>query len=432
MSSLSTTKVSYVPQEAWINVYAFAGFAGTCALSATCKKLRQYFLSMRWNLVTSHFPGMTPPEINTAAQLKEHYVALAMSRSAHATILAEPCIDVFSNLYRHVATDALATNQDGSVVCSADSDHVLRVWNAQTHEMLFELNTEKKVLGVALSSHADRLVFETDNQEIQIWDLITKTQIALYSNCSLMQTSADTNRLAFVSNDTNLEVLNFCHESKAYKADSVRTAEEQNELSLQKFCSLKMHPSGNTLISGSTKGSLIYWDLNLDTYQCNFYEFGQKAREIQISNNEQWIVAHMGDDRLMYWNLVTNVKETNISFALNGWKNITSFKIDNQLQRVLIGRRIGQIDYWEPLRRCILKTFWHSSPTWMADCLALSPDGKIGISAGSLLLKFWNLVPAQSKGPIPVGLGVFSMSRPYNHPQIIKNGTRLLELLNVG
>jgi WD40 repeat protein len=302
---------------------------------------------------------------------------------------------------------SMALNPDNTLLAAAGVDGVW-LWNTKTlmpvtqmpvpdstlfNNPVVKFSPDGRVLAVG-SLASDGSGF--DQGQIVIWNVATKT----LSSTLKMNQSNEPRDMAF---SLNGDVLSICDGSQQIQLWDVTSKTQIGTLvdpnPNAAIISLAMNPSGGNLLSGDINGKISIWDLSLQKSIGQLISDGNYATlSIAISPNGQLAITANGDNAVRLWDLATGKIVGTPLYAQSSVVVTVNFSPDNQT--FASGSEDGTIALWStvsshPIVRS-LPVPKNSTNTYEND-LSYSSDGKLAaLESSNQTLRIWNVSTNES------------------------------------
>lgn len=249
-----------------------------------------------------------------------------------------------------------------SLIASADFAGVVRLWNAQTGEMVSQLNgysENKAIWGLVFNAEITRL-FATGNAGWLVWNLTTGTEMV-----------ASQSRIAL--NPENLLGLVWRDDGELGLWDLNSGAETtQLDSSLGEIRSVCWSPDGNIILAGDEFGAIQGWDIH--SGQSLFQSAGHTGPIFYLTwiSGTSQVLSTSTDGRMILWDIEAG-EQIAVYEGHIGPLGAIDLNLDEQ-RLVLANQFTGRsLEIWDLDNRDSLKVIDVYSDT--VERLAFSPDG---------------------------------------------------------
>lgn len=195
---------------------------------------------------------------------------------------------------------AAAVSQDGKWLLAGGDDHVVRMWNCQSEELLHELRGHHDwIRSIQIQADGKIAASSSDDGEIIIWNLqdgslmrrLTPSHKAIYSLC-------------FVPHSSTLAAGG--HEGKIWLFDA-NTGEEVARLEGPgpEIRSIACSSAGTILAAASRSGKLQWWDLETKESLHQFDADDRRIRCIAFSPDDTQVATGGDGEEIKIWDVLT-------------------------------------------------------------------------------------------------------------------------------
>lgn len=287
------------------------------------------------------------------------YDTLEARRSLLLGLVSNPYLVTFLHGHEAVVRTA-AVSPDGRMFASAGDDRTIRVWDAETQQLLFEPLTghTDTIWKVTFSPDGRWLASASHDHTIRLWDLSQSDQpIVLEGHTDKVWDvafSPDGRWLASASSDGKVLLWDISLEVPVPKTLSAHSAT---------VYTVEFSPDGKLLASGGEDLTIILWDLT-------DVQTAEALNATILSGHQNWILT--------------------LAFSPDG-SALASSGPENE------------VILWDVAARTALGKFHTNHSDWVRD-IAFSPDGQRLLTASAdNSIRVWNLSSAQLAQPPLVG-----------------------------
>lgn len=290
---------------------------------------------------------------------------LSVDLRAQADEISE--VDDPSTLYAHEGgVPSLVFSPDGKVLASGGHDHVIRLWNPLTGELVNTLQIEldpmfepdldfRSIMGIAFSPNGRYLAAGLRDRTVRLFDMTNKMQIAMLRG----------------------------------HTGGIR--------------SVAFSPDGKVLASAGHDSTVRLWDVKTFKEIKVFNVLsGTVGWFVAFSLNGKYIVSNGGADAAVVWDIETGKQLRQFSFltrAMDGafGANVAAFSPDSRylVAGTLVssgkvsGQYIGSIHLWEITTGKELRTFDKYGGSVRPPNIVFTPNGKYIVSSGRYGPNVW-------------------------------------------
>jgi small GTP-binding protein len=236
----------------------------------------------------------------------------------------------FDRIYR------LAWSPDGTILATPSRDYSVRLWNAETGELLYSINEHSHVNCVAWSPDGRRLAIGADNNTIQIWDINNNYEIlkmkgvfgnvwclswspdgqllASATDASLLIWYIDTGELYYSIDNYNFKGIARCvawsPDGKTLAAgcgncvvllDNVIHKTEIIAVDNSNIKTISWFPDGRRIAWGGDKGIIKIWDFANNRHLAILEGHNDSVICISISHDGNLLASKSIDDSVRLW-----------------------------------------------------------------------------------------------------------------------------------
>jgi WD40 repeat protein len=279
---------------------------------------------------------------------------LALLLALEANALPNPPIEARSSLAQvavargtskrligsEAANTSVAISADGRFVAAGSTDAVVRVWDANTSELVYTLAGHGgDVESVAFSADGAWLVSSASDFTAILWDMSDGTEERRFEG----------------------------------HTGTIRQA--------------LFAPDGQTLLTASGDGLVLVWDVATGAQTASFAEHGASVLAMALSSDGRYVLSGSRDGRVLYWELATGTVIHNLSSAEG---SINDVDISADGTRALIAKGGGGLSLWDLTTGAFVRSF--IGATEEVQTAEFTPDGQHIISGtldGTML--YWSV-----------------------------------------
>ncbi|KIJ49834.1 hypothetical protein M422DRAFT_246201, partial [Sphaerobolus stellatus SS14] len=285
---------------------------------------------------------------------------------------------------------SVAFSPDGQRVVSGSNDKTIRIWNAETGQLVsgpFE-GHEGLVRSVAFSPDGQRVVSGSDDKTIQIWNAETGQLVSGpfkgHEDWVLsVAFSPDGQRVVSGSNDKTIRIWN---------AETGQLVSGPFEGHKDWVWSVAFSPDGQRVVSGSNDKTIRIWNTETGQLVSGPFE-GHEVRSVAFSPDGQRVVSGSNDKTIRIWNAETGQL---VSGPFEGHEDVVrSVAFSPDGQRVVSGSHDQTIRIWNAeTGQLVFEPFEGHEDLVLS--VAFSPDGQKVVSGSSAkTIRIWNAETGQ-------------------------------------
>ncbi|NEN87793.1 MAG: WD40 repeat domain-containing protein [Okeania sp. SIO3H1] len=314
---------------------------------------------------------------------EEQFPEANLGTQSHPTL---PSIHTFRRHKKVVCS--VGFTSDGKTLFSSNDDGTVLFWEVARRNLQKEIVREKPGWVVAHLSQDDQKLFTASAyQSIKVWDAHTGKLFYELSKehseqISGFVVSPDGSKLISSSRDQTVKIWQL----ETNGARVMRTLSEHQGL----VYTLAVTPNWDTLATGGTDKKILIWELpiNNDKFLTLKHPNPSFIKALAFSSDGKMLVSGGDDQTICVWD-----KETwNLKFSLRGHTGaIWSLAISPDNRFLASGSDDGEIKVWNLSTGTLITTL--TEHTDMITTLAFSPDNQI-LASGSddKTIKIWPII----------------------------------------
>jgi WD40 repeat protein/serine/threonine protein kinase len=244
-----------------------------------------------------------------------------------------------------VVVFALAWRPDGERIATAGSDgrrHTVKVWDARTGELIFQLPTGPEYTAVAFSPDGRRLVTGRVNGGVQVWDAETGDVVGTLANLDAevraVVFSPGGEQLATTSPPGQVKLWDATHLNKGQKARVTLSAQVPKP-----SVNVAFSPDGQLLATGGERNTVKIWDLQSGKFQ-TLWGHGGEVYTVAFSPDGRWVASGGEDSSVKVWDSHTG----EVVHTFRGHTGLViSVAFSRDGLRLLSGSRDTTVKVWD-------------------------------------------------------------------------------------
>ncbi|GMR20486.1 MAG: hypothetical protein BMS9Abin36_1081 [Gammaproteobacteria bacterium] len=275
---------------------------------------------------------------------------------------------------------SLAFLMDGSLLASASTDGVVKLWNVETGAAMGEIGTAQHASAALAVSPDGKILALPDNQfSIALWDAEANEQIGRLSGhkntLRYMAFAPDGKTLVSVAADKQLIFWDVTSQKPKRQL-----AEFEHELN-----ALAVSGNGRLLVTVDDNGTLVYWDMKTAQRLSHIETRADGLNAVVFSPDGRWMAAAGGGGFIKAWS--TGINRDDRSF-IGIKKRVTAIAYSPDNKWLLSAGEDNTISMWRLDTGELVKTLSGAERDLQA--LVISADGKLLASAGDdALIRIW-------------------------------------------
>ncbi|KAF5367685.1 hypothetical protein D9758_009894 [Tetrapyrgos nigripes] len=234
--------------------------------------------------------------------------------------------------------NCIALSADGQRVVSQSDDKTIQIWNVETGEEEKKLEGHSGwVTSVAFSADGQRVVSGSFDKTIRIWNVETgEEEKKLEGHSDWVRSvafSADGQRVVSGSHDKTIRIWN------------VETGEEEKKLEGHSdwVTSVAFSADGQRVVSGSEDKTIRIWNVETEEEEKKLEGHSDRVTSVAFSADGQRVVSGSHDKTIRIWNVETGEEEKKLEGHSNSVISV-AFSADGQ--RVVSGSHDKTIRIW--------------------------------------------------------------------------------------
>ncbi|KIM23596.1 hypothetical protein M408DRAFT_332227, partial [Serendipita vermifera MAFF 305830] len=291
-------------------------------------------------------------------------------------------------LLGHTSTvQSVAFSPDGRRIVSGSDDMTIRVWDAETGEVVagpFQGHIER-VNSVSFSPDGRRIVSGSDDMTIRVWDAETGEVVAgpfqgHIGRVNSVSFSPGGRRIVSGSDDMTIRV---------WDAETGEVVAGPFQGHMGRVNSVSFSPDGRRIVSGSDDWMIRVWDAETGEVVAGPFE-GHTAlvRSVAFSPDGQRIVSSSFDRTVRIWGVETGEK---VASPFEGHTNLVdSVAFSPNGRRIVSGSADQTVRIWDAeMGEAVARPF-EGHTAWISS-VAFSPDGRRIVSGSdNKTVRVWN------------------------------------------
>lgn len=274
--------------------------------------------------------------------------------------------------------NVMTVSKDNKYLASAGNNKIIKIWDiASNKEYRTISGTDGRIDQLAFSSNNISLAGTTGHGELIIWNVVTG-EIEFETTCN-----SGFKGLSFYNNGTELIFLD---ENLNMVTVNLKT-KKQTVLSKDIYVVSMVVDKGNQIVySMGIKGELVYFDLKTNSQIKSVKVFDKvnfSYTAAKISADGRYIVNAYGDDKIR----VFDTKVDKFIYQSSKYKaKIMTFEMDAIKPMIYFTLHTGEVIFFNYLKQ--KKTHSYKDDSFIANCMATYPAGKILLVANYNVIRF--------------------------------------------
>jgi serine/threonine protein kinase len=279
---------------------------------------------------------------------------------------------------------AVALNPAGTQVASGGLDDTIRLWNAQTGELLQVLTGHRKpVNSLAFSPNGQWLVSSSDDNTIRVW--------TVHNGTLLRELTGHTRDVNSVAIHAEGKLLVSGGEDRSVRVWNLQTGELLRVFSgmgMGMVRSIAISPDAQRIASGSFDHQIKLWDLNTGELARPFIKGHFNAvNALVMSPNGRMLISASKDKTIKVWDLTTG-ETTRVLAEHTDAVNALAIAPDGEF--LVSGSSDKTVRLWSLSSGKVIRTFNEHANA--VNAVAISRDRRMIVSGGSdNAVKIWQI-----------------------------------------
>ncbi|KIM20243.1 hypothetical protein M408DRAFT_308850 [Serendipita vermifera MAFF 305830] len=268
--------------------------------------------------------------------------------------------------------NSVAFSPDGRRVVSGSDDKTIRIWNIETGELIIEpfQGHESGISSVSFSPNGKRIVSGSWDKTVRIWDaevgeIITRPLVGHKDGVNSVAFSLDGRRVVSGSNDQTVRI---------WDAETGHLVTKPLQGHKDIVTSVALSPNGRHLVSGSNDKTVQIWDTEtgeLVTPPLEGHEGGVTC--VTFSSDGRRVVSGSNDRTIRIWDAETGQPVTR---PLESHSDIVAFvAFSSDGRRIISGSWDKTVQVWN-VETDELDTLTSDGHNDGVSSVAFSPDGR--------------------------------------------------------
>jgi WD40 repeat protein len=274
------------------------------------------------------------------------------------------------------AIDSVAISSDGQTLISGSSDSTIKIWDLKTGQQRTTLTDQTYPVNNFVAINPDGQTLISGSLDLKIWDLKSgalKTSLTGHSNwVNSIVISSDGQSLISGSSDGTIKIWDL-------KTSSLKTTLNEPSGAVS---TVAVSADGQTIASGSgtlltpnSDNTIKIWDVKTGSVKTTLSGHSEQVNSIAISPDGQTLVSGSRDNTIKIWDLKTGSLKTTLT---GHGASVSSVAISPDGQMLVTGSEDNTVKVWN-LKKAELETSLtgHNSAV---SSVAISPDGQTVVS----------------------------------------------------
>ena len=292
---------------------------------------------------------------------------------------------------------SVSFSPDGTTLASGASDDEVKLWDVATKQNIATLQGHRdNVRSVSFSPDGTTLASGSSDDTVKLWDVATGTNTATLdghtSSVTSVSFSPDGTTFASGSGDGTSILWDMATDT------NIATLEGHTDW----VQSVSFSPDGTTLASGSYDGTVKLWNVATKQNIATLQGHTRSVFSVSFSPDGTTLASGSSDSTVKLWDVATRTNiatlQANIA-TLQGGRNVVysvSFSPDGTI--LVSGSTDGTVKLWNVATHTNIATL--GERTWAVLSVSFSPDGTTLASGSSdSTVKLWDV--SEWMGPRP-------------------------------
>jgi WD40 repeat protein len=288
-------------------------------------------------------------------------------------------------------SNAVKWSPDGTLIASASNDHTIKIWEAETGELLKVLSGHSDVVTDLEFTPGGELLFSASKDNtFKVWEPTTGKMLSeVEPTTGEMLSGLEPNEIIFngitISHDGLLIAL--------ASSDGIRTWSYLSGKLLwhqapsQTGFAVKFSPDGNLLASGSDDMAVTMWEPTTGNLQFKLSDHSDAVTALEFSLDGKLLASGSRDKTVNIWNLKTHLLQLKLRDHIGGVTSV-AFSCDGKLLASASYDRTTKI--WNPVTGEGLSVISHNE--WVTS-VAFSPGGQLASAQYDGTIRTWDVKP---------------------------------------
>lgn len=295
--------------------------------------------------------------------------------------------------------NAVAFSPDGQKIVTGSSDKKIRIWNAQTGQLIAKplVGHLNSVDSVAFSANGQQIISRGSGGLIRTWDTQTGLPIGQPVKGNIDRADA-----AFSSDGQRMVAKSREGMVRIWDAKTGVPIGNPLKGTVEQFFSIAFSPDGQRLVSGSRDKTVQIWDVKTGEAISKPLEgHTRSVQSVAFSADGRWIVSGSRDNTIRIWDAKTGMALSRPFIGHTNSVNAVAFSPDGQ--SIVSASSDKTVRIWDFIPRTTISTFLQGYISSVKS-VAFSPNGQWLVTAGSdQTVRIWNAQNGQAIGKPLVG-----------------------------
>ncbi|THU80992.1 WD40 repeat-like protein [Dendrothele bispora CBS 962.96] len=281
---------------------------------------------------------------------------------------------------------SVAFSQDGNRVVSGSDDKTVKIWNAETGNMEFELKGHTgSVNSVAFSQDGRRVVSGSNDETVRIWNVVKgEMEFVMQGHTRWVYS------VAFSQNGRRVVSGS---EDKTVRIWNAEKGEMEFELKghTDSVFSVGLSQDESRIVSGSGDNTVRIWNAPIEGMKFELKRHINPAWSVGFSWDGNKVVSGSDDNAVRIWNVVKGEME----FELRGHtRKVTSVAFSQDNSRIVSGSADKTVRIWNAVKGEMM--FELQGHTDWVESVEFSQDGNRVVSGSNdNAVRIWNVVKGE-------------------------------------